>query len=170
MPAYKGPSLSLIRKEGDMELACQIRRIGVVLLILFLCVNGRALAQVDLSGEWNGAVHEDLGHRIDDRAVAGGIAGAGGPSIGDYTGLPINAAARLKADTWDPRLNTAREHQTIVQPGPYWILGPGRMRISKIVDEATQRVVAFKLYRVTVAGTATTRTVWTDGRSHPTDY
>ena len=44
-----------------------------------------AFAQVDLSGEWGARVHEDQPHR------------APGAELGDYTGLPINAAVRQKA-------------------------------------------------------------------------
>ena len=47
------------------------------------------LAHVDLSGGWGQRFHEDLPER------------GAGPDIGDYTGLPINDAARLRADSWD---------------------------------------------------------------------
>jgi hypothetical protein len=56
--------------------------------------------QIDLSGEWATRLHEDLNHRND--------ALGGGPEIGDYTGLPINDAARLKADSWDASILSAR--------------------------------------------------------------
>ena len=36
-------------------------------------------------------MHEDAPERSD------------GPEIGDYTGLPINDAARMRADSWDAR-------------------------------------------------------------------
>ena len=50
-----------------------------------------AAAQRDLSGEWSARYHEDQEHRIP------------GPALGDYTGLPINDAARLKADVVEYR-------------------------------------------------------------------
>jgi hypothetical protein len=43
------------------------------------------------------------------------------------------------------------------------------MRISKVVDEATQRLVAFMIYRAG-AGGSTTRMLWMDGRPHPPEY
>lgn len=55
---------------------------------------GRASAQIDLVGQWRATLHEDITHRLDE-ASARGIAGAGGPWIGDYTGRPINDAARF---------------------------------------------------------------------------
>ena len=49
-----------------------------------------AFAQgVDIAGDWAARGHEDQPHR------------APGAELGDYTGLPINAAARQKASHWD---------------------------------------------------------------------
>ena len=53
-----------------------------------------ALAQIDLSGSWSARYHEDFPERIP------------GPEIGDYLGLPINDAARLRGDSWDASLLT----------------------------------------------------------------
>jgi hypothetical protein len=89
--------------------------------------------------------------------------------MGDYTGLPLNDAARLKADSWDPRITASREHQTILHPGGYWIFPPGALRISTLVDETTQAARALVIYRAGVPG-STTRTIWLDGRSRPPDY
>src|SRR5712664_4501263 len=90
-----------------------------------------AFAQVDISGEWANLLHEDVNHRND------GI--GGGPRIGDYAGLPINDAARARADAWDASINTLPEHQTIFAPAAYWARGGGNMRISKVVDDDTQQ-------------------------------
>ncbi|HET9833889.1 MAG TPA: hypothetical protein VFP91_19335, partial [Vicinamibacterales bacterium] len=66
-----------------------------------------AFAQIDLSGEWSGRYHEDQEHRIP------------GPELGDYLGLPINDAARLKADSWDASILSLREHQAKPHPSTY---------------------------------------------------
>ena len=71
-----------------------------------------ALAQIDLSGEWAPRFHEDQPERIP------------GPEIGDYLGLPINAAARLRADSWDASLLTLPEHQCKPHPSDYGMRGP----------------------------------------------
>jgi hypothetical protein len=83
--------------------------------------------------------------------------------------LPINTAARLKADSWDARIVSSREHQTIVNVAGNWVNAPGGMRISKVIDDLTDQLLAYKLYRSTPAGTQT-RMVWMDGRSHPPPY
>ena len=154
-----------------MIIVKRIARIGLSVLVLTPLAGGRVRAQNDFSGEWAGNLHEDIGHRFDNPnpAAAGGIHGGGGPQIGDYAGLPINGAARLKADSWDASIMTLREHQTIPGPAAYWARGGGPLRISKVVDDATQQTVAFKIYRAAMGGSVT-RLIWMDGRPHPPDY
>jgi hypothetical protein len=147
----------------------RIQRVALLVLIATVCAGGRGFAQTDLAGQWRPLLHEDIGHRLDEASAAPGISGAGGPWIGDYTGLPINDAARYKAESWDARIYTAKEHQTILQPGAYWILSPGAVRISNIIDDATERVIALSLYRAGLAG-STQRTIWMDGRAAPPTY
>ena len=53
--------------------------------------------QVDIAGEWAARVQEDQPHRVP------------GAELGDYTGLPINAAARQKANVWDASILSAPE-------------------------------------------------------------
>lgn len=117
-----------------------------------------AFAQIDLSGEWVCLLHEDRPYRRDPP----------GPDVGDYTGLPINDAARLKADSYDASIYSVPEHQTQPATGMYVDRAASDMRISKVMDDATQKVVAFKIYRAPFAGT--TRMIWMDGRDRPPDY
>jgi hypothetical protein len=42
-----------------------------------------------------------------------------GPEIGDYLGLPINDAARLRADSWDAGKWTMLERQCEPHPADY---------------------------------------------------
>ena len=67
-----------------MQYAKPARIAGLFLLLLTTLASGPAVAQVDPSGEWAPRFHEDQPERIP------------GPDIGDYLGLPINAAARLR--------------------------------------------------------------------------
>ena len=136
-------------------------RVSVVILAVLACTSFRAFAQNDLSGEWANLLHEDVNHRND--------AIGGGPRVGDYAGLPINDAARARADAWDAAIYTLPEHQTIFAPAQYWARGGGGMRIQKVVDEATQQVIAYKIYR-SAAGAGITRMIWMDGRPHPPEY
>jgi hypothetical protein len=146
-------------------------RAGIIVVLAALGAPGLSSAQVDVTGLWRGLVHEDLPQRADIRE-AGGLGagdGAGGPLLGDYTGLPINDAARLKAESWDARIYASREHQTIVHPGAYWLLGGGGIRMWNVTDTATEQVVAIMIYRAGMPG-STTRTIWLDGRPHPPAY
>ncbi len=113
-----------------------------------------AMAQVEFVGEWEARYHEDQPERLP------------GPSVGDYIGLPLNDAARLRADTWDASIQTLPEWQCRPHPADYGTRGPANLRISKEVDPITQRVVG---YRTHVQWQAQERTIWMDGRAHPPD-
>src|SRR5215471_15079199 len=112
------------------------------------------LAQIDLSGEWSNLTHEDVNHR---QSV----------EIGDYTGLPINDAARFKAESWDESVLATHERQCIPHVVTYAMRGqPGNMRIGKIDDPDTGEIIAY-----TIHGTyGRPRTIWMDGRPHPSIY
>lgn len=131
--------------------------IGLAVASMTLLTHSRATAQIDLSGEWANRVHEDQPHRIP------------GPDIGDYSGLPLNDAARLRADSWDASIHSLREHQIQSYTAAYGSHGIANMRISKVVDDATQNVVAFKIFR-SPGATDMTRMLWLDGRAHPPEY
>ncbi|HEY7389846.1 MAG TPA: hypothetical protein VH640_15115 [Bryobacteraceae bacterium] len=114
-----------------------------------------ALAQVDPSGEWAPRFHEDQPERIP------------GPDIGDYLGLPINDAARMRGDTWDASLLTLPEHQCKPHPADYGPRGPANLRIWKEVDRESQKLIA---YHTHISWQAPERTIWMDGRPHPPEY
>jgi hypothetical protein len=114
-----------------------------------------AFAQRDIAGEWNNRFDEDQAERIP------------GPEIGDYLGLPINASARLHADSWDASLLTLPEHQCKPHPSDYGIRGPAQLRVWKEVDTATQKLIA---YHTLISWQTPQRTIWMDGRPHPPDF
>jgi hypothetical protein len=125
-----------------------------MLLLAALLVSAPASAQSFLNGDWVGLFHEDQPER------------GPGPELGDYLGLPINAAARQFADSWDASRLTLPEHQCRAHVSPYIYRGPIRVRISEERDPATQDVVAVKHFLSTYAQE---RTIWLDGRPHPPD-
>ena len=128
----------------------------VVICALLLAAAARPIqAQVDLSGEWSARYHEDQEHRIP------------GPELGDYTGLPINDAGRLKADSWDASILSLREHQAKPHPSTYSLRGPANIRITPQFDPVTQETIAYELFGT--FGQAT-RMLWLDGRPHPPAY
>ena len=114
-----------------------------------------AFAQLDPSGEWAPRFHEDQPER------------SPGPEIGDYLGLPINDAARLRADVWDASILTLPEHQCKPHPSDYAWRGPANLRVWKEVDRESQKLVA---YHTHISWEAPERTIWMDGRPHPPDY
>ena len=113
------------------------------------------LAQIDLSGEWNPVFHEDQPERIP------------GPEIGDYLGLPITDAARLRGEAWDAEILTLPEHQCKPHPADYAPRGPANTRIWKEVDRDTQQIIAWHTH---ISWQAPERTIWMDGRPHPPEY
>jgi hypothetical protein len=113
-----------------------------------------ALAQVDISGEWVARYHEDQPERIP------------GPDLGDYLGLPINDAARLRADSWSASQLTMPEYQCRPHPSDYGIRH-SNVRVWKEVDTATQQIIAYRTHR---EWQAQERTIWMDGRPHPPEY
>jgi cyclase len=128
-----------------------VRAICFVFALIVLA-GGPAFAQRDIAGEWTALYHEDQPHRIP------------GPELGDYTGLPINEAGRLKADSWDASILTLREHQAKPHPSTYSLRGPANIRISRQLDPVTQQTTGYELFGT--FGQAT-RMLWLDGRSHP---
>jgi glyoxylase-like metal-dependent hydrolase (beta-lactamase superfamily II) len=130
-------------------------RTVIPIFLAALFVAFPASAQVDLSGTWNSIRHEDLPDR------------GPGVGLGDYTGLPINDAARRWAESWDASRLTLPEHQCRVHAVPYIYRGPLNLRIWEEKDPKTQEVLAIKHY---ISTYEQTRTIWMDGRPHPPDY
>jgi len=111
---------------------------------------------VDLVGQWQSHNHEDLMDR------------GPGPLLGDFTGLPINDAARQKAETWDPAVLSQLERETQPHPPTYAMRGPRPdIRISEVRDPVSEQLVALSL--VGTYGRAD-RTIWLDGRPHPSGH
>jgi hypothetical protein len=111
-----------------------------------------AFAQNHLNGDWVGVFHEDEPERLP------------GPDPGDYTGLPINAAGRQYADSWDASRLTLPEHQCRAHASPYILRGPIRVRMSEQRDPVSQDVIAITQFMSTWAQE---RVIWLDGRPHP---
>jgi hypothetical protein len=114
-----------------------------------------ALAEIDLSGEWGPRYHEDQPERIP------------GPDMVEYHGIPINEAGRLRGLSWSSSLLSLPEHQCKPHPSDYAHRGPGRMRIWKEIDSASQQVIAI---HTRLRWQAPERTIWMDGREHPPEY
>jgi len=125
-------------------------------VLALVLVAAPGYAQVDISGEWIPRIHEDQAHRIP------------GAELGDYTGLPINDAARQKALTWDASILATPEHMAKPHAPQYFMRGPGpNIRINKITDPVTQELLAYTIEGVFGRDD---RVIWMDGRPHPSPY
>ena len=131
-----------------------ILRLAIGLALVFL-ISVPALAQVNLEGEWAGRYHEDQGDRVP------------GDVQGDFTGVPLNDAARRYADAFDVTRVNLLEHQCEPYSLPHIYRGPLQFRIWNEKDPGTQEVIAIHQYLGTYQQW---RTIWMDGRPHPPDY
>jgi hypothetical protein len=126
---------------------------------LTLAAVSPAVAQNDIVGEWQATnqVSEDQPHR------------APGATLGDYTGMPINDAARQKARTWDASILSQPERMAQPHPAQYSLRGGGgpNLRIVKVVDPVSGRLIA---YQVNGLFGRADRIFWMDGRPHPPEH
>ena len=111
----------------------------------------------DISGEWGARTREDA----EDRAMLG-------TNPGDYTGFPLNDAARQFTDHWSASILSLLTQQALPHPAQYIMRGPGpNVRVAKLTDPNTQQFIAYKLDGVYGRND---RTIWMDGRPHPPEY
>jgi glyoxylase-like metal-dependent hydrolase (beta-lactamase superfamily II) len=110
-----------------------------------------ASAQIDFSGEWAPRMWEDQPERVP------------GPELGDYLGIPISEAARMRADTWDASIQTLPEWQCRPHSADYIWRGPSNLRISKEVDPVSREITAFHAEWLR----SVDRAIYLDGRPHP---
>ncbi|MGE3345468.1 MAG: hypothetical protein AB7L71_18765, partial [Vicinamibacterales bacterium] len=91
-----------------------------------------------------------------------------GAELGDYTGLPINDAARQKAATWDASILSMPEQMAKPHAPQYFMRGPGpNMRITKVTDPTTLELLAYTIEGVFGRDD---RVIWMDQRPHPSRY
>jgi len=143
--AFKHSKVSL----GKVNLAS-----ASVLAVMMVISGGPVFAQVDLSGYWAVRIHEDQTWR------------GPGSDLGEYQGIPLSAAGRMKAASWNASLNTLPERQCLPLPADDFT-DIGAVRIWPEIDEATQKVIAWHEY---TEWQAQERTIWMDDRPHPSEY
>src|ERR1041384_1426867 len=120
---------------------------GLITAALVLASAAPAAAQVDFSGQWAPVYHEDNPERIP------------GPELADYTGLPINDAARLQADSWDAdRISVVSPYQCRPHSSDYGMRGLGNLRVWAELD-ANQQLLPFHPH---MPAWGRERPTWTD--------
>ena len=125
--------------------------VSTFFLFIALCTAAPVSAQVDFSGEWAPRLWEDQPERVP------------GPELGDYLGIPINDAARLRAETWDASIQTLPEWQCRPHSADYIWRGPSNLRISKEVDPVSRETTAYHAEWLR----SVDRAIYLDGRPHP---
>ena len=130
-----------------------VNRSGILGVLLLIASPQAAFAQADFVGHWAPLYHEDHPERIP------------GPELGDYLGIPLNEAGRLRADSYDAdRLSVVPEYQCRPHAGDYMMRGLANMRVDAILDPLTQRMTAIHL-RMNFQEME--RTIYLDGRPRP---
>ncbi len=114
-----------------------------------------SLAQDDPTGNWAPIFDEDMPERI-----------AGG-EIGDYLGIPLNAAGQLRAESWSAEIVELPQNQCRQHSSDYGWRGPSNLRIWVDMDRATQKVIA---YHTHLSAYGAEQTIWMDGRPQPPPY
>jgi glyoxylase-like metal-dependent hydrolase (beta-lactamase superfamily II) len=135
-------------------------RIAVVLLVLAVVaarpVSVQENSPLDLTGTWRWLPYEDERDRTP------------GAYPGDYRGLPLNDAARMRADTYDEEINATSQLLQCRPRGPqYQAKGLDPMRIDQVVDPVSRQLVAL---RIVYEKTPGERMIWLDGRPRPSPY
>lgn len=123
-------------------------------ILLSLGATTRATAQeVDFAGHWLPIFHEDGPERIP------------GAELADYLGLPINEAARMRGDAYNPdRISAVMEYQCRQHTADYGMRGLANLRITSELDPLTQRLAALQVRN---SFHDAERTIYLDGRPHP---
>jgi hypothetical protein len=127
----------------------------VLTAMAWLAAAQTASAQIDLSGIWAPIMHEDQVER------------APGPEIGDYLGLPINEAGRLRGESWDASILTLEEHTCKPHPSTYGFRGVGNLRITSNFNPTTFELTKIDTH---IQWMEQRREIWMDGRPHPADF
>jgi hypothetical protein len=127
---------------------------AIAAVLLTLGASPAAVAQeIDFTGEWVPIYHEDGPERIP------------GAELGDYLGLPINDAARMRGDAYDPdRISAVEEYQCRQHAADYGMRGSANIRITSEIDPLTQRLAVLRMRN---GFHDAERTIYLDNRPHP---
>src|ERR1044071_8032409 len=139
-----------------MHSATRARVVVFFILAVIILAGVPAFAQLDLTGVWNPRVaDEDNPERL------------AGPSLVEYLGIPANDQGRQWGLAYKSSRLSLPEHQCQVHVVEYIHRGPMQARICEVRDEVDHHLIAIKEYINTYEQD---RTIWMDGRPHPSVY
>jgi hypothetical protein len=144
-----------MKSSRTFVLRTQLGRAAVAALLapgMLLVTGAPALAQVELSGSWQARNHEDFQDRFQ------------GPSLVDYTGLPLNESGRARALSYSQSQLSMPERVCLFYPPYYLVMGPFGMKIWNETDPVTGNVIS---WRIGGWEDRAPITIWMDGRPHP---
>lgn len=142
--------MGLPARSACLWLSPLLLLIGLVSLSAVPC-----LAQIDPSGKWAPRLDEDNMERT------------AGPELGDFMGIPLSDAGRMRGDTWDAAIVELPENQCREHGADYGYRSPSNLHIWTEMDPATQKVIA---YHVHLGAYSAEQTIWMDGRPQPGPY
>ena len=140
-----------------LSIQLSISTISRLSILVIAIIGSPALfaQEIDFSGDWRPLYHEDLPER------------SPGPHLADYSGMPINDAARMRGDSYNPnRISVVSEYICRQHGGDYSMRGAADLNISRIVDPLTQQTIAFKT-RIGFMGME--RTIWLNNPERPAE-
>jgi hypothetical protein len=141
--------MRFILEGEEMSFTNTIWKINALcfLLLLVMLPARPAKAQADILGEWSPRVYND------------------GMDVGDYTGIPLNEAARLRAESWHPDQIDLPENECRPHPIDVGLrVSVSQLRIIPEFDPETQQQVGYRLH---VAWQQPEQVIYTDGRPDP---
>lgn len=137
-----------------MSNVSRIGMAGAFVALAALMTSGPALSQTNFAGVWSAGYVEDWPDRFP------------GPELGDYAGLPLNAADRMRARSWSASILSLPEYQCRVHPSDY-ANSFADIRMWEEIDTDTQELIAIRIQHF---AWSTQRTIWMDGRPHPPEF
>ena len=136
-------------------------RFGIAAGLMFLALASQAAfaqegSPVVITGTWRWIAHEEMWERQH------------GPNLGHYWGIPLNDAARMRADTYNAEwIQTSALMQCRPRPTGHQPFGFDPVQIDEVVDPVSRQLVA---YAITHGQQPGARMVWLDGRPRPSQY
>lgn len=97
-------------------------------LWIWLALSAPLVAQMDFAGEWAPVQDED---------------NTGNPHIGEFIGIPMSEAGRLRSEAWSSSYMTLPEWQCRPHGAMYISRGPSQVRIWKEVDLVSRQITAW---------------------------